>query len=253
MRRRTAQERVKRLRERDLRKVCEPIRRRCARWAADHTRTLEAADPSLPEELTDRQQDNWAPLVAIADEVGGVWPKDARQASLVLSGVRPDQDDQIGVELLADIKTVFDGQHDENALSSAKIVNELTAMEERPWAAYGRQEKPLTPQKLAKLLRPFGIVPSGDIRFPGGVKKGYRRASFEDAWTRYLDDEPRHRNKPNDDGLQLSFSERNTAEAVAVAKQEVQPIDTATCCDVAVGDASQGHVAGPSEDGRDQV
>ena len=113
MRRRTRAERVKRLRERRLRTLCEPLRRKCARWAADHRGSLAVADPNLPDVLTDRQQDNWAPLVAIADEAGGAWPEAARKACLILSGAQPDQDDQIGVELLADIRTVFDEKGEE--------------------------------------------------------------------------------------------------------------------------------------------
>ena len=73
MRRRSRDERVKRLRERELRALCAPLRRRCLRWAADRRASLTAADPTLPEALTDRQQDNWTALMAIADEASGAW------------------------------------------------------------------------------------------------------------------------------------------------------------------------------------
>ena len=136
--------------------------------------------------------------MAIADKVGGDWPEAARQASLELSRVRPDQDDQIGVELLADIKTVFDEEAEET-LATATILTALCAMDERPWSAFGQQEKPPTGDKLARLLRPFGIVP-GDIRFDSAVKKGYGRAAFDDSFARYLDAEPQQRNTANEDG-----------------------------------------------------
>ena len=115
-------------------------------------------------------------------------------------------------------------------------------MEDRPWATWGRQEKPLTPHVLAKLLRPFGIVPGGDMRFSEGVRKGYRRAAFEDAWTRYVDIEALQGNKPNKNGPQTPFSKGNGADAVAVAKSEVQPINTAVCCDVAVDEGPSDHL-----------
>jgi hypothetical protein len=43
----------------------------------------------------------------------------------------------------------------------------------------------LTPAKLSKHLAEYGIK-SGNVRFPDGSQaKGYRRADFLDAWTRY--------------------------------------------------------------------
>ena len=68
---RSTRDRVRRdglLRQLDL------LRRRAARWVADHLPALQAADPAVPDELDDRQADNWRPLLAIADEAGGEWP-----------------------------------------------------------------------------------------------------------------------------------------------------------------------------------
>ena len=47
--------------------------------------TLRTARPALPEALNDRAQDNWEPLLGIADLAGGDWPKAARDAALELS------------------------------------------------------------------------------------------------------------------------------------------------------------------------
>ena len=239
MRRRTRAERIDRLRERDRRALCEPVRRKCIRWAADHREALAEATPALPEALTDRQQDNWAPLVAIADETGGTWPVAARQASLILSGVRPDQDDQIGVELLADIKTVSN-EEGEDALSSEEILKALIEMEDRPWATWGKAENPITPHALPKLLKPFGIVPAGDMHFGGKVCKGYRRAAFEDDWVRYLDVEPLQGNNANNDGPELAMSNRYTEGHVAVTKSGDSPITTGICSRVAVEPPREG-------------
>ena len=39
---------------------------------------------------------------------------------------------------------------------------------------------------LAKLLKPFGIMPAS-VRLPDGTTpKGYKAESFADAWARYL-------------------------------------------------------------------
>ena len=53
MRRKTKQERVKRVREKRSRAICEPLRRQCARWADDHREALSTAEPVLSDALTD--------------------------------------------------------------------------------------------------------------------------------------------------------------------------------------------------------
>ena len=78
MRRRAPGEAVDRMRRDGLLRQGDPLRRRTARWVADHLPALRAADPAVPAELDDRQADNWRPLLAIADEAGGAWPDLAR-------------------------------------------------------------------------------------------------------------------------------------------------------------------------------
>jgi len=43
-------------------------------WAADNFGKLADPDPKMPD-LNDRAADNWHPLLAIADLVGGTWPE----------------------------------------------------------------------------------------------------------------------------------------------------------------------------------
>ena len=235
MRRRSRDERVKRLRERDLRALCTPLRQKCLRWAADHRDSLAAADPTLPEALTDRQQDNWMALMAIADEVGGAWPTMAHDAALSLSGFQRDQDDHIGVELLADLQRIFveAGEHT-TALSSEHLLQELVAMDERPWATWGKREKPITAHVLARLLKPFGVMPGGDIRFGDIVRKGYRRAAFEDAWARYPLPERQQGNNASKDGPETGLGEGNSPTDVAEGRGHSALKKTDVCCDVAL-------------------
>jgi hypothetical protein len=74
----------------------------------------------------------------------------------------------------------------------------LVQREAEPWgtwwgadvdkAALEKDKHPQGPaNKLASLLKPFDIQ-SQDIRTPGGTRRGYLRASFADAWERYLAD-----------------------------------------------------------------
>ena len=225
MRRRSRDERVKRLRERALRALCVPLRRRCMRWAADHKDSLAVADPTVPEALTDRQQDNWASLMSIADEAGSDWRAKAEEAALGLSGLQPWQDDQIGIELLADLQQVFlEAEEHVTALSTERLLRELAAIEGRPWAAYGKRQRPITAHALSRLLRPFGIVPGGDIRFGDAVRKGYRRGAFEEAWVRYLPIESQQRNNSRKGGPETPFSDRNSPSAVADGNDHSGPM-----------------------------
>jgi len=65
------------------------------------------------------------------------------------------------------------------------LVAALVADPERPWAEW-KHGKPLSQNQLARLLKPFVI--SSETVHPAGRPhaKGYTRASFDDAWARYL-------------------------------------------------------------------
>src|SRR5262245_42039005 len=133
----------------------------------------------MPEALNDRAADNWRPLVAIADLVGGEWPQLARQAGLTLSGESPEE--TMGVMLLADCGPAFG---DDDVIRSIDLVTKLGADPERPWAEYNRGH-PITQRQVAKLLGSFSII-SLNVN-PAGLPqgKGYRMVDFEEPWERY--------------------------------------------------------------------
>jgi hypothetical protein len=122
-------------------------------------------------------------LLAIADQAGGEWPEKAREAALTLAKVGTDSL-SIGVRLLADIKAIFEEQAKEK-LFSGELVTHLGAMEDRAWSEYGKSSKPITPNKLARLLSGFSICPA-TIRVGELTAKGYQRSQFTDAFERYL-------------------------------------------------------------------
>jgi putative DNA primase/helicase len=163
----------------------------CARWAADNIGRLREADPVVPANLYNRAADNWQPLLAIADAAGGGWPERARK--LASATVDADQAKRIG--LLADIRDVFNGGQEKGGavkaeIKSADLVSALVAMEGHPWAEYGKNGKPLSPNSLARMLANDHISPD-TIRFAdGSLAKGYRRSQFEDAFARYLPEPP---------------------------------------------------------------
>jgi hypothetical protein len=181
MRRKLAEERVDRLRLDRLHEL-EPLRRKLWRWANEHLDELGAADPDVPGELNDRQADNWRPLLAIADLVGGGWPEKARAASLLLSSKRGEED-SFAVQLLADVRRVFE-ELGSTRLRSQRIVNKLVAMEERPWPEFNHG-KPISPRQLARHLRAFGVHPKM-LRKGEKTGRGYERDALEDSFKRYL-------------------------------------------------------------------
>ena len=61
----------------------------CARWVADNLMGLSDADPDIPSGMHDRAEDNWRPLLAIADLAGADWPEKARQIAVMLEIAPP--------------------------------------------------------------------------------------------------------------------------------------------------------------------
>ncbi|SOZ49049.1 hypothetical protein CBM2615_A120001 [Cupriavidus taiwanensis] len=170
------------------------LRRKLARFAADHAEGITKARPDLPDALHDRAQDNWEPLFAIADAAGGDWPALARRAALALSSPgEADPTHSKGVELLADIRTVFEqrkanGVPGWDRLSTVELLKGLCLDDEAPWATYNRG-KEMTPRQLANKLREYRIS-SKNLRRDVTVMKGYEHAQFSEVFERYLSDAP---------------------------------------------------------------
>ena len=160
----------------------ETTRRQCMRWAADNLRQLKAAKPTVPNYGNDRAEDNWTPLFSIAYLIGGQWPERVLKAYETLTAGSGD-DDSIGPMILADIRAIFAARGTDRIWSD-DLVNDLVAMEERPWCEW-KCGKPLTKNSLGRLLNPFRIS-SGTVRFGPDTKRGYKRKNFEDVWQRYL-------------------------------------------------------------------
>jgi putative DNA primase/helicase len=181
---RKLREKVERLRRRDNEQHAE-LRRKCLRWASDNRDKLAAITPKEPDGLNDRAFDAWEPLLAIAEHVGGDWPKLARDAAIALSGGGSVGEER-GVELLQHVEAEFD-RAGGPAFTTKTLITALCADAERPWATYNSGH-PITDRQVAKLLKPFEIISETvQTSETGEAKaKGYRRERFEDAFARYL-------------------------------------------------------------------
>jgi hypothetical protein len=183
LRRKTKDERVERARRKHVKPIADPLHDRLEAWADDGViAELGKAEPWLPEELHDRAQDGWEPLLAIADAAGGSWPDRARRAALALTD-ELDLGDSPGIRLLTDCRTVFRDERLPEALGSETLLRRLHSLPEGGW-----RRDLLDTSALATTLKPYGIRP--DRVYLGGVQvRGYRRADFEEAWLRYAPQE----------------------------------------------------------------
>jgi len=166
------------------------LKSRADAWARQHLDALRKARPDSPPELRNRQREVSRPLFAIGDEIGGEWPKRVRDAVVKLFGDRnraPASD--VGTELLGDIREAFGKLKppaDLDRMPSADLVRALRAMADRPWDTWGKNEKGLTQNGLARLLKKFKVYP-GNIKMPDDrVPKGYEREWLTPVWDRYL-------------------------------------------------------------------
>jgi putative DNA primase/helicase len=209
MRRRAPGERVERLRSSRLARELEPLRPRLARWGKDHAEAIRSADPQLPEALEDREADNWGPLLAIADEIGGAWPMRARSVAAAAPGV---SDEAPSVMLLADLRELF-AERGTDRLASEEATAALVKLDGRPWPEW-RDGRALTARGLARLLKPFGIEPR-TVKWPGGVTaKGYHREWFDDAFARYLPPHPSPTSPAANGAGQSTFSQASPSRVV---------------------------------------
>ncbi|MCH7498569.1 MAG: DUF3631 domain-containing protein [Nitrospinae bacterium] len=212
MRRKAPGEEVERLRG-DRLSDFEPLRQRAFRWAQDNVQRLAGIDPAVPIELHDRAADNWRALLGICDVVGGGWPEIGRKAAIEFSCTDTDDDAGIAIELLSDILEIFEEQNTDR-LPTKEMVGHLAALEEKPWSAFGKKEKPISPNQLSRLLKRYKIK-SGTIRTSVGTPKGYYKKDFEDSWMRYLPESKRHNATPlQNKGLQ-GFQNATTDSGVA--------------------------------------
>lgn len=211
MRRRAPGEHVAPYRYRRDRPALTTIATNLADWLSPRLTDLEAAEPAMP--LEDRAADTWEPLITVADLAAGNWPALARAAALTLttaSQAAASQSERI--RLLTDCRTAFG---DTDALPTHILIERLKADPEAPW----RDPPPgLTAIRLKTLLADYDISPAPEpIRFgqPWGRLRGYYRADFTDAWTRYCTPpaphDPRAEGAPGDE---RHGSSRDTSQAV---------------------------------------
>ena len=133
----------------------KPIHDALEAWSKDIEllKTLRASQLQMPECMTDRQQDIWEPLFAIADSIGGGVPELARKAAQALC----DNDDELGygAAQLAAIRKIIG---DLDRIMSADLIN-------GPWDADALPSRLMEDEEpnhkklgrwLSKLIQSYG-------------------------------------------------------------------------------------------------
>jgi Protein of unknown function (DUF3631) len=197
---------------------CEPLvqlARMCAAWAEDHAANVHGHDPDLGD-LINRGGDNWRPLIAIANVIGGEWPSRLLAAAKQLA---PREPGSYGIVLLGDIRATFTEQ-DTDRLSATELAASLAEIQGRPWAEWGRSGKPISANQIARLLKEFHVYPE-TIRIGERTPKGYYLNKFAEAFERYLGvqgvDEPPQRHNAESTGTSEPFQ---TATEKTVLRSE---------------------------------
>ena len=175
------------------------IWRKLARWASDNVRIIKDLKPPQPPGFNNRLSANWKLLLQIAQHAGGSWPEQARRSAIYLS--RAPYEPSVGVQLLAVLRSMFTKNRTE--ITSEQAVQELLADPNSPWQEY-RGRGPITKNQVAALLRDYDIRPVvlHPTKRADFSRHGYRAAHFNDAFARFLPNEPNIRTlKHGRDGM----------------------------------------------------
>jgi hypothetical protein len=180
MRRRLTTEIVARFRRRVAAQQASGIVNAITSWVEKHKEEIRKA--YLKQDLAflkDREADIWEPLFAIASVAAPERLEELKQIALRLSGqkVKLDADDALSIRLLEDIRAVFQSI-DQKKLRTDQLIFKLKVLPETQW-------DDLTPIKLARMLRPFGVSP-GQLGFKNSNPRGYDFAGFKPVFDRYL-------------------------------------------------------------------
>ena len=216
LRRKTQDERVAHLRPDRIDAECLAVRQQFQRWANDHIETLREMDVELPSSLHNRAGDLWRPLLTLAELIGSPWAERTRAIAEAYAQRGVDQGESLGALLLADIRDIFAELKTERLLSRV-VVDALVQLEHRPWAEWGNSARPITPNQLAALLKPYDVRP-GSLRTEPGRGRGYELQDFAEAFKRFLPSSP-------------AFSSRDAV--TALEPSGLQPLlsrDTSRAC-----------------------
>tara|TARA_R100000900_G_scaffold39187_2_gene32279 strand:- start:638 stop:1849 length:1212 start_codon:yes stop_codon:yes gene_type:complete len=164
----------------DLMGLTEPLRERISAWVEAQRTNIRCLPVEVPDVGNDRAGDNWLPLFTVSALLGGEWPSRCAKAFRELTVV---EEPELQTMLLRDIRQYFLASGS-SRVTSKDLCEALNSDEEGPWKTCSNG-KPITPNLVGKLLRPYGVKPK-TMRVGNSTLRGYEQAQLEDAFERYL-------------------------------------------------------------------
>ncbi|HEV2329573.1 MAG TPA: DUF3631 domain-containing protein [Verrucomicrobiae bacterium] len=157
------------------------IKSKCMRFAMDKRHIVAQCGKIRGEGLNDRAADTFDPLFVIVRLAGEEWEQKLHAAALVLSPIAGSK--STVAELLLDIYAIFLSSHREKIFT--RVLVEHLRDEEYNVTSAALKDSSIDENKIAQLLRPYGIKPSL-CRIGAQVARGYSIEQFADAIARYV-------------------------------------------------------------------
>lgn len=186
MQRKLPGQKVERFLQSRAQRETEPIRERLIAWAESRQDTVRQSYEQTPDLLfiEDRDADLWMPLFAVCAVAAPERLPELRICAQTLTDAKAgdDVEDSYPLKLLADVQSVWSGGPPH--MVTVSLLEALKTLPESPWGDYGKDG--LNARSLAKMLRQFGIQSRTVRSSASETAKGYQRADFEHAFSRYL-------------------------------------------------------------------
>jgi hypothetical protein len=163
----------------------KPLHDALEAWSKDdELKSLRERQPQMPECMTDRQEDIWEPLLAIADSIGGDVPRLVREAARALCSSDDDEELGHGIAYLVAIRKVIGEQ---SRIRSADLIDGLWDADALP-SRLLEDEKPNYKKIghwLSKFIMSYGGKRPRQLDFDGENARGYEAAELKEVFERY--------------------------------------------------------------------
>lgn len=166
---------IERLNQKQLKTECEILKQKLLRWAQDVDEYISEEGLDSLNFLSDRAEDNWRPLIAIARAAGSVWLERAVQSARLIANRYIDDEEDIGLLLLMDLENIYK-ERGADKLSSDEITTCLKKIEYRPWSKYSKYQ-------ISRIISIYGVR-SKNIRYGVKIRRGYYKEDLLPLWKR---------------------------------------------------------------------
>jgi hypothetical protein len=149
-----------------------------SKWAARYAPLILEDWPSLPEGVTDRDEEVWEPLFMVANAAGGHWPASVERAcrELVLGESTVPDEPTVRMRLLADLRWVFG---EAERMTTVQIVAGLHGLPGSEWKKLW--PNPATAPRELSLMLGEDVSPI-KVRVGEQSLRGYSRKDLEPLW-----------------------------------------------------------------------